>query len=125
MSKSTSVRLDTDHATAITEMVDAGEADSPSEALRQTSQADLARRGYLSGGGGAMTGLRRGVRTVGSWFFLFAVAWVGVTYWYTIDFRLPAAALILSGLFCYGLDRFVLQRYEPGVTRRLNGGSAA
>lgn len=123
MSKSTSVRLDSDHEQALGEMVRAGEADSASEALRQTSQADLVRRGYLSGRG-AMTTLRRGVRMVGSWFFLFAVAWIGVTYWYSIGFRLPAVGMVISGLVCYGVDRFVLQRHEPHITARLNGGEA-
>lgn len=94
--------------------------------MRKAARENLEARGYLDGHA-PMTGLRRGIRTVGAWFFLFAIGWIGVTYWYSIGWRLPAAGLVLSGLVCYGADQ-VLARHEPDLSKRLSavvGGASA
>lgn len=119
MADNVTARTDKDHRIALEKMVTNGEADSLSEALRQTSQDGLRDRGYLNGGA-PMTGLRRGVRMVGYWFVLFTAAWVGLTYFYALEFRLPAVFFVLAALTCFAVD-YGLRHVEPNVSRRLAG----
>lgn len=126
MAKQVNVRTTKETREALERLVDEGEADSRAGAMRKAARESLEARGYLDGHT-PMTGLRRSIRTVGAWFMLFAVAWVGLTYWYSIAWRLPAAGLVMSGLFCYGVDR-LLARHEPKLSNRLSalfGGATA
>lgn len=119
MADNVTARADKDHRNALERMVERGEADSLSEALRQTSQDGLRERGYLNGGT-PMTGLRRGVRMIGYWFVMFAAAWIGLTYFYALEFRVPAVFFVLAGLTCFVVD-YGLRHAEPGVSRRIAG----
>jgi hypothetical protein len=122
MSKSTSVRLDTDHAKAIGDMVEHGEADSPSEALRQTSQADLARRGYLNGSGESYWAWL--LRRVGFAFMYAGLGAVALLYFLPVTFRIVAVVPLLSGLVCLAGSRAidVHHREEVGLRNPFRGG---
>jgi hypothetical protein len=118
MAKTTSARTDKEHREALERLVEYGDADSPSEALRQTSQAELARRGYLNGTS-MDTPLRQTVRELGRFFAYGGILWMLFTVMWSAPVRLAGAALLALGLVLFGVDQ-ALARVEPGVTDRLS-----
>lgn len=105
MSKSTSIRLDNDHEDALDRMVKRGDADSPSEALRQTSQRDLARRGYLTGNGPSP--LAKALDTVGLVCGIIGLVWVAVTFLYPVEVRIWAVSFMLASVLAYSGKRLI------------------
>lgn len=96
MAENVTARTDKDHREALDEMVESGQADSRSEALRQTSQADLARRGFLNGvqrRGGQLAGA---FKESAKYLFVAALTWLGVTVWFPFGYRTPAVVLLVA-----------------------------
>jgi len=105
MAKNTTARTDQDHREALDAMVDAGEADSKSEALRQTSQSDLARRGYLNGTHKPrLSGIADEFAKAFAWI---GIGWLGVTMLYPVGYRLGAVFAFLAAFGCMAVGRVV------------------
>lgn len=111
MAKNTTARTDKDHREALQRMVDSGEADSASEALRQTSYADLARRGYLNGS----RGVERAAEEFGKAFGWVGVGWLAVTAIYPVEYRVGAVFALVASVACFGVSRVVRARGVGGV----------
>lgn len=119
MAENVTARTDREHREALDQVVDHGHADSRSEAIRQTSQAELARMGYLNGT--LMdTPLRKTVREFARLFIYGGFAWLGLTVMLSLSLRLGGVWMLAIGFVLLGLDQ-LLARVEPGVTDRLNG----
>lgn len=119
MAKQVTVRTDKDHREALDLMQEYGEADSRAEAMRASSQAELARRGYLNGSD-MDTPLRKTFREFARLFSYGGFAWLGFTVMWSLEFRLAGVWLLTVGLVLFGVDRG-LARVEPRVTDRING----
>jgi hypothetical protein len=117
MAEKIGVHWDESTVDAVKDVRDEEGADSTGEAFRMTVRAGLHDMGYLNGHT-RETGLRKGVREVGKLFAYAAIAWAGATYFYALEWRLPAVALVIGAMVCFGVDR-ALEAYEPGVSRRL------
>lgn len=119
MAENVTARTDREHREALDQVVDHGHADSRSEAIRQTSQAELARMGYLNGT--LMdTPLRKTVREFARLFIYGGFAWLGLTVMLSLSLRLGGVWMLAVGFVLLGLDQ-LLARVEPTVTDRLNG----
>lgn len=117
MSKATSVRVDNDHEAALGKMVDRGEADNPSEALRQTSQAELARRGYLDNSH-ATSYWAWALQRIAMAFMYVGAGAVAVLYFLPVRFRLVAVVPLLAGLVCLVGSRALAMHHDGGRVRR-------
>lgn len=117
MAKPVSVRTDKDHREALDAFVDDGNADSKSEAMRATSRAELAKRGYINGHTNK-TFLRLAMVRFSQVFLITGVVWTGLTWYYPRVYAMPAIGLFISGLFLAGVGR-ALETYEPTVTHKL------
>jgi len=118
MAQTVSARADTDHREALEDYADDGHADSQSEALRQTSQAELARRGYLNGNGN--TKLKWLTKEFSRAFVWIGVAWLALTVAFPVEFRMGAVFALFAAVSCSGLY-VVLDTHEPRVSEKLNG----
>lgn len=118
MAKTIGARTDKEHREALEKIVEHGDADSPSEALRQTSQAELARRGYLNGAT-MDTSLRQTVREFARIFSYGGIFWFGFTVLWSVEVRLAGVFLLCVGLALFGVDQ-LLAKVEPKVTDRIN-----
>lgn len=127
MAKTIGARTDDEHREALDRLVEHSGADSRSEALRQTSQAELARRGYLNGTR-LDTPLRRTVREFARLFAYAGFAWFGFAVLWSVEVRLGGLALLGLAAVLLAVDR-ALGAVEPRVTERLHalvpGGEAA
>jgi len=119
MAQNIAARADKDHREALDDMVEDGHADSRSEALRQTSQASLARMGYLNGTTKDTT-LRQTVREFARLFVYGGFAWFAFTVLWSVEVRLAGMVLVTFGVALLGADRLLAQ-VEPSVTKRLHG----
>jgi len=118
MGDKVTLNLDNSQTEALQQMERDGIEDNISAAGRTALNAGLVELGYLNGGA-PRTALRQTVQTVGSAFFVAAMVWLGLTFFYPLEWRAITIAMLVAGFFCYGLDRLVLRRYEPHVSRRL------
>lgn len=126
MGETLSGHVDTDQVEAIQEMVEAGEADNQSEAIRRALRVGLSEMGYHNGVR-TDTQLRTVARRFRDAFLLLGVLWVGVSFWLPIGWRSLAAAPVAAGLACHVIDRGLARR-EPDVSNRLRalvGGETA
>jgi len=119
MAENVTARTDKDHRDALTAMVDSGEADSISEALRQTSQADLARRGYVDGPNGD-TALVKTAYELSRALAWVGIAWLVVTALYPVALRVGGVFALVSAFGMWGVAQ-ALQRAEPNITNRIFG----
>jgi len=119
MARNVTARTDSEHREALDKLVEHGHADSRSEAIRQTSQAELARMGYLNGTD-MDTPLRKTVREMARLFVYVGFAWMGFAVLWSVEVRLGGVFLILVGMGCLGVDQ-LLAKIEPRVTDRLHG----
>lgn len=117
MAENVTARTDQEHREALDQYVRDGHADSRSEAVRQTSQAELARIGYLNGTE-LDTPLRQTVREFARIFCYAGFAWFGFAVLWSVEVRLGGVFLILMGAILLGVDR-ALAKVEPKVTDRL------
>jgi len=117
MAKNVTARTDKDHRDALDAYQEDGKADSRSEALRQTSQASLARQGYLNGTT-KDTMLRRTIREASKLTIYAAVFALGMTLYYPVSFRAVVLVLIIAGLLLQGVDT-LLAKVEPTVSQRM------
>lgn len=116
MAQTVSARADTDHREALEDYADDGNADSPSEALRQTSQAELARQGYLNGNGN--TTLKWASKEFSRAFAWIGVAWLAFTFTAPVEYRLGAVFALSAALACSALY-VLLDTHEPHISERL------
>jgi len=116
MAQTISARADTEHQDALEEYVNDGNADSVSEAVRQTSQAELARQGYLNGNGN--TTLKWVSKEFSRAFAWIGVAWLAFTFALPVQYRLGAIAALSAALACSGLYA-LLDTHEPHVSQKL------
>lgn len=119
MAENVTARTDKDHREALDQLVEHGYADSRSEAIRQTSQAELARMGYLNGTQ-MDTPLRKTVREFARVFVYGGFAWLGLTVMLSLSLRLGGVWMLAVGFVLLGIDQ-LLGRVEPRITDRLNG----
>lgn len=119
MAKNVTARTDQEHREALDKYVDHGYADSRSEAVRQTSQAELARKGYLNGTE-LDTPLRQTFREFARMFAYSGFAWLGISVLWAVQLRLGGIFLLFMGMVMFGVDQ-LLAKVEPRVTDRLNG----
>lgn len=119
MAKTIGARADKEHREALERLVEHGDADSQSEALRQTSQAELARRGYLNGTQ-LDTPLRQTFREFSRLFVYGGFAWLGISVLWAVQIRLGGVFMLAIGLLMYAIDQS-LGTVEPAVTDRLTG----
>lgn len=118
MAERVTARTDKDHREALDQMIERGEADSRSEALRQTSQANLARRGYMNGHG--TQSVAAGLQTVGTVFGLVGLAWLAATMFWPVTLRTPSMAFLVAAVGCFAVKRAVT-RFEPRTIERIFG----
>jgi len=116
MAQTVSARADKDHRQALEEYKDDGHADSPSEALRQTSQAELARQGYLNGNGN--TTLKWLTKEFSRAFVWIGVAWLALTSLAPIEYRMGAVFALFAAVGCSGLY-VVLDNREPRISEKI------
>jgi hypothetical protein len=119
MAKNVTARSDKEHREALDRFVDHGGADNRSDALQQTSRAELARRGYLDGTR-LDTPLRQLVREFSRLFIYGGFAWLGVSVLWSVELRLSGIFLLFMGWLMFALDRG-LARVEPSITTKLSG----
>lgn len=108
------VRLDTDHQSAIEDMIEEGDADTHSEAIRQTSRAQLAREGHLAGSGGTgywAWALRR-MAFASMYAGLGAIA---IFYFMPLSIRFIAVVPMLAGIICLVTSR-AIEAHQPITT---------
>jgi len=117
MAENVTARTDKDHRTALEQLVEDGHADSLSEALRQTSQRELARMGYLNGTQRDTT-LRQFIREAGKLSTYAAIFALGMSLFYPFAFRVPVMILIIGGMVLFGVDAG-LARVEPRVSNNI------
>jgi hypothetical protein len=118
MAQNVTARTDKEHREALDHYVEHGHADSRSEAVRQTSQAELARMGYLNGAT-MDTSLRQTVREFARLFSYGGIFWFGFTILWSVEIRLAGVFLLCVGLVLFGVDQ-LLAKVEPRVTDRIN-----
>jgi len=119
MAEHKTVRLDKEHESALESMVEDGNANDMSGAIRQTSQAELARMGYLNGTTKDTT-LRQTVREFARLMIYAGFAWFGFTVLWDVQIRLAGLVLLAVGVVLLGADRMLAQ-VEPTVTNRIHG----
>lgn len=124
MGERPSIRIDDHHKDALQRMVENSDADNFSEAFRQTSQAELARRGYLDGSGDSYWAWL--LRRVGFAFMYAGLGAVAVFYFLPVAVRLVAVVPLLSGLVCLAGSRAIEVHHNggvdvPGALRRGSG----
>lgn len=107
MSKSIGVRLDDHQVDHLKEMVENGQAESISEAMRKEI-----------GFGTTDTALRQTARRFGDAFAIVALMMFGGTFFLPLEFRMFVVAPFLAALSCYSLDR-TLKNFEPAVSNRI------
>jgi len=119
MAEHKTIRLEKHQIEAIEDMVDRGEADTQTEAHRILLNAGKREFGYKHGGC-SETRLRSTLRKARNAFAWVAVALIGATWFYPVEFRLLVFMPLFSAGFLYLLDD-VVGRHEPKVTKRLKG----
>jgi len=119
MAQNVTARTDQSHRDALDAYVSDGEADSRSEALRETSTAELARMGYMNGTTKDTT-LRKLFREFARVFSYGGFAWLGLTVMMDLALRLAGVWLLAVGLVLFGIDRG-LARLEPRVSNGIKG----
>jgi len=98
-------KTDQDHEDGLEAMIDDGQADSMSEALRQTSRAELARQGYLNGTHKPrLSGIADEFAKAFAWI---GIGWLGVTMVYPVGYRLGAVFAFLAAFGCMAVGRVV------------------
>jgi Arc/MetJ-type ribon-helix-helix transcriptional regulator len=117
MAKNTSVQLQEDHLDGLQEMVDAGQADNRSEALRMAMQSGFREYGVVSYTE-TETRLRETARQLGVGFAMVGAVMLGLVYFGSVELRLLGIVPWIMALACYGVDRG-LARVEPRVSLRL------
>lgn len=118
MAEPISARTDNDHREALDRMVARGEADSPSEALRQTSQAELARRGYMNGHGSYV--VSAAFAKIGEVLGILGMALLAATLFWPVSARWPALVTLIVAVVCYGISRGVVN-WEPQIIEQIFG----
>lgn len=103
----------------IEDMVDAGEADNQSEALRDLLDEGMRTYGYRAGRNGNTT-LKWMSKEMGKLFAYAGMAWLAFFWAFPVGFRLPGALVMVAALGMFGVW-LLLDRYEPAVTKRLFG----
>lgn len=117
MAKQVTVRADRDHRDALEGMIDRDEADSMAEAMRQTSQAELARRGYLNGNGDKPWLMRE----IGKLSAYLGVGWLAFTLFYPVTLRVWVVVFFAIAAVMYA----AAEASERGVLPSILGSSEA
>lgn len=117
MGERKSIRLERKQLDGISAMVEGGDADNDSEALRTALNAGLAELGYRNGERNDTT-LRMASRRFADAFSLLGVMWLGMSFWLPIEFRIYAVGPFAASVACLAIDRG-LQAHEPRVSRRI------
>jgi hypothetical protein len=117
MARSKGYRLDDQQHLGIRAVADHDHDGNNSEAARRVVAAGLRELGY-PGGEYRDTRLRRYLRELSRALGYAAVAWLGVTFWFGIELRLPAVVLALGAVLVLAVES-VLSRHEPGVSQAL------
>lgn len=123
MAQRRSTRLEKQHLDAMEDMVERGLADNESEAHRMLLTDGMRQYGYKNGGLETDSGLANAFGTVGWIFAIVAFTWLGTTFFWPINLRMPALGFALASVLAFGLER-VLREYD-GDLRWLAGGEKA
>jgi hypothetical protein len=117
MAEHKSIRLETHQIDAIEDMVDRGEADNQSEALRRLLNSGMAQYGYRAGKNGNTT-LKTFTHRLMWAFALIGIVWMATTLAAPVALRMPAYAAMSASVGMFGVYR-VLEAHEPAVTNKL------
>ena len=112
-----SVDLEQRQVEALEQMVDYGDADNQSEALRTALDAGAQSLGYRNGRKHDTT-FRQSVRRMADAVGLLGLFIVGLTFWGPMEWRILVVVPFLMAAVLYGTDR-LLARVEPTVSNRL------
>lgn len=117
MSTPRSVRVTNEHESCIEDMVDRGIADSGSEAHRLLLNEGMRQYGYAAGEC-RDTRLKWLCREFARAFAWVGIAWLALTLFFPVGFRVGAIFAVWASLGCVVL-LFVLDRHEPAVSQRI------
>jgi len=96
-----STNLETDHQEALQAYQDDGYAESRSEAIKQTSRAELARKGYMNGySNGAVQWI---AYKLGELSAIVGVAWLAFFYFFPVQYRAGAVFWFVVALLSFGV----------------------
>jgi hypothetical protein len=113
--------LDKNHRDAIDHLIDEGQADSPSDAAKQLIHDGATRRGIWNGHNpstAAGTGLKRLASEFTRAFTWIGIAFLALTIFYPIEYRLPAVFAFFAALGCSALY-VAVEEYEDALDRAL------
>lgn len=117
MARSKGYRLDDQQHLGILAVAEDDHEGNESEAARRVVTAGLRELGY-PGGKRRDTRLRRYLRELSRGLGYAAVAWLGLTLWFGIEFRLPAVGMALGAVLVMAGES-ALAKHEPGVSDAL------
>ena len=123
MGESNSVRLESHQWDGLEQMTEQGDADNRSEAARRAVNIGLAELGYTIEA--TQSPLSRAGDVVGWAGGIAALAWIGVTFAYPVELRIPALLALAMSLVGFGIARLAGGGRSSRSLRGLLGGGRA